>query len=275
MSIRFSVEYFPPKTEEGIERLAAAHARFSALKPDYCSVTYGAGGSTRDRTLRTIQALQGSVPIAPHLSCIGDSRTSLLELLQIYRNMGIHRIVALRGDLPSGQVALGELPYARDLVALIQEFDATQFEIAVAAYPEVHPQAESAERDLRHFIAKIEAGAQEAITQYFYNPDAYWSFCDRLKALGCHVPIIPGIMPITQVSNLLRFSDACGAEIPRWLRKRLADFSDDPIAIRQFGAEVVTRLCEQLLQQGAPSLHFYSMNQLEATLTILQGLGRA
>ena len=173
MSIRFSVEYFPPKTEEGIERLAAAHARFSALKPDYCSVTYGAGGSTRDRTLRTIQALQGSVPIAPHLSCIGDSRTSLLELLQIYRNMGIHRIVALRGDLPSGQVALGELPYARDLVALIQEFDATQFEIAVAAYPEVHPQAESAERDLRHFIAKIEAGAQEAITQYFYNPDAY------------------------------------------------------------------------------------------------------
>ncbi len=274
MSIRFSVEYFPPKTEEGMERLIAAHARFSALRPEYCSVTYGAGGSTRDRTLQTIKALQGSIPIAPHLSCIGDSKKSLLDLLNIYRAMGIRRIIALRGDLPSGQVSLGELPYARDLVALIRDFDDDQFEIAVAAYPEVHPQAESSERDLRNFIAKVEAGAQEAITQYFYNADAYWSFCDRLQALGCHIPVIPGIMPITQVSSLLRFSDACGAEIPRWLRKRLADFSDDPQSIRQFGADVVIRLCEQLLHQGAPSLHFYSMNQLDATLTILQGLGR-
>ncbi len=273
MRVPFSLEYFPPKTEEGVGRLHTTHLNFSRFMPDYCSVTYGAGGTTRHRTLQVVTQLQGSVPVAPHLSCIGDTRESLRRLLQHYQQLGIKRLIALRGDLPSGQVGLGELPYAVDLVKFIRSEFQEDFHIEVAAYPEVHPQAENAFTDLQHFILKVQAGAHSAITQYFYNADAYWNFCEQLQRHGCNVPIIPGIMPITNASNLLRFSDSCGAEIPRWLRRQLAAYADDQESIRRLGEEVVGRLCEQLLQQGAPALHFYTMNLFQPTASLLQHLG--
>ncbi|NNM50739.1 MAG: methylenetetrahydrofolate reductase [NAD(P)H] [Pseudomonadales bacterium] len=274
MTTRFSFEFFPPKTEAGAERLLQVHQQLVSLGPEYCSVTYGAGGSTRERTLNTVLAMSASsVPVAPHLSCIGDSRESLKQILGTYRQAGVHRLVALRGDLPSGQVGLGELPYAADLVAFIRESYGQEFHIEVAAYPETHPQAENFEQDLRYFLAKVNAGADAAITQYFYNIDAYWHFCERVRQAGCSIDIVPGIMPITQYSNLMRFSEACGAEIPRWLRKQLAAYADDQDSIRQLGEEVVTRLCQRLLEQGVPSLHFYTMNQLEPCRNIVMNLG--
>ncbi len=276
MTSRFSIEFFPPKTEAGAVRLLEVHQQWIGLGPEYCSVTYGAGGSTRERTLSTVMAMSSaSVPVAPHLSCIGDSRDSLQQLLSTYRDMGIQRLVALRGDLPSGQVGLGELPYAADLVRFIRESTDQQFHIEVAAYPETHPQADNFEQDLTYFLAKVHAGANSAITQYFYNIDAYWHFCERVRKAGCFIDIVPGIMPITQYSNLMRFSEACGAEIPRWLRKQLAAYADDQDSIRALGEDVVTRLCHKLLEQGAPSLHFYTMNQLEPCHNIVVNLGLA
>lgn len=275
MSIPISFEFFPPKTEAGAVKLRGVHATLASLHPEYFSVTYGAGGSTRERSLGTVLELKAAaaIDVAPHLSCIGDSRESLGLLLDQFRGSGIRRIVALRGDLPSGQVGLGELPYAADLVRFIRERHGEYFHIEVAAYPEIHPQSESYEHELRYFAAKIQAGADRAITQYFYNVDAYFHFVDRLSRQGIDIPVIPGIMPITHFSNLQRFSDACGAEIPRWLRKQLSAYGDDSAAILALGEEVVTRLCEKLIAGGAPALHFYTMNQAEPTLALCRNLG--
>ncbi len=266
----FSIEFFPAKTDVGAEKLREVARRLGALGPEFFSVTYGAGGSTRDRTLGTVKdVLAQGFAVAPHLSCIGDSRTDIGQLLQLYRDMGINRIVALRGDLPSGMGASqGELPYAADLVRFIREQHGDHFTIEVAAYPESHPQSADLNTDLKHFVAKAKEGADSAITQYFFNTDSYFHYVDRVRALGCDIPIIPGIMPITNFSNLVRFSDACGAEIPRWIRKQIAGFGDDSTSIQRFGEDVVTDLCQRLLDGGAPGLHFYSMNQTEPTLAL-------
>ena len=272
---RYSFEFFPTKTEAGHEKLMDVARQLAAYKPDFFSCTYGAGGSTRDRTLNTVLQLDGEVkvPTAPHLSCVGDSKAELLELLNLYKNAGIKRIVALRGDLPSGMgMASGELRYANELVEFIRTETGDHFHIEVAAYPEMHPQARNFESDIANFVRKAKAGADSAITQYFFNADSYFYFVERVRKLGVDIPVVPGIMPITSSSQLLRFSDACGAEIPRWIRLRLQAFGDDTASIKAFGLDVVTDLCDQLRNAGVPALHFYSMNQSAPTLEILDRL---
>ncbi len=270
----FSFELFPPKTDSGMEKLQANVARLAAVRPLYFSVTYGAGGSTQERTFETVARLrQQGIETAPHLSCVGASREHIGEILQRYRAMGIGRIVALRGDMPSGMGERGDFRYASELVSFIRERTGDHFHIEVAAYPEFHPQAVDAGSDLWNFKNKVNAGANGAITQYFYNADAYFRFVDSCERMGIDLPIVPGIMPISNFSALARFSDACGAEIPRWIKKRLQGFGDDTKSIRSFGVEVVSALCERLLRHGAPGLHFYTMNQAEATLRIWHNLG--
>ena len=270
----FSLEFFPPRTAEGTEKLRATRRQFAQLKPAFCSVTFGAGGSTREGTLATVLEFRAAgLEAVPHISCIGGTRESLREVLMQYRSHGIRHIVALRGDLPSGAGAAGDFHYASDLVAFIRQETGDLFDIDVAAYPEFHPQAGSAREDLDAFKAKVDAGADSAITQYFYNADAYWHFVDACAAAGINVPIVPGIMPIGSFSKLARFSDACGAEIPRWIRKRLESFGDDTDSIRAFGLDVVTELCDGLLARGAPGLHFYTLNHAALTTTIWQRLG--
>ncbi len=273
-----SFEFFPTKTDAGHEKLLATARRLAEYNPDFFSCTYGAGGSTRDRTLNTVLQLDGEVkvPTAPHLSCVGDSKQELRELLQLYRSSGIKRIVALRGDLPSGMgMASGELRYANELVEFIRAETGDHFHIEIAAYPEMHPQARNFEDDLANFVRKAKAGADSAITQYFFNADCYFYFVERVRKLGVETPIVPGIMPITNYSKLARFSDACGAEIPRWVRKQLESYGDDMDSIQAFGTQVITELCEKLLAGGAPGLHFYTLNQAEPCLAIWDNLRRA
>jgi methylenetetrahydrofolate reductase (NADPH) len=270
-----SFELFPPKTEKGFQNMQQAVTKLQALGPAYFSVTYGAGGSTQQRTFETVDWLCGEgIITAPHLSCIGSTKEEIVAILERYRSQGIDRLVALRGDLPSGVGlgGLGELSYANQLVKLVRNAFGDQFHIEVAAYPEVHPQSPGIAKDLAHFKQKVDAGANGAITQYFYNPDAYFRFIDDCRKLQIEIPIVPGIMPISNFTQLARFSDACGAEIPRWLRKRLEAFGEDLEAIRAYGIETVTRLCERLLQGGAPGLHFYTMNQAAATRAICNNL---
>ena len=272
---RYSFEFFPTKTEAGHEKLMNVARQLATYNPDFFSCTYGAGGSTRDRTLNTVLQLDGDVkvPTAPHLSCVGDSKAELRELLNLYKSSGIKRIVALRGDLPSGMgMASGELRYANELVSFIREETADHFHIEVAAYPEMHPQARNFEDDIANFVRKAKAGADSAITQYFFNADCYFYFVDRVRKLGVDIPVVPGIMPITNYSKLARFSDACGAEIPRWVRKQLEAYGDDTDSIQAYGEQVITEMCERLLQGGAPGLHFYSMNQAEPSLAIWNNL---
>ncbi|MDO9143620.1 methylenetetrahydrofolate reductase [NAD(P)H] [Rhodoferax sp.] len=277
-SVRFpvSIEFFPPKTPEGVEKLRVVRQQLYALKPEFCSVTFGAGGSTQEGTFSTVRdILSEGMSAASHFSCIGATRAGVREQLATLKAMGVKRLVALRGDLPSGYGTGGEFHYASDLVAFIRAEMSDDFYIEVAAYPEIHPQAKSAESDLKAFAAKVQAGANSAITQYFYNSDAYFRFVEDTDALGVQIPVVPGIMPIASSSQLMRFSDACGAEIPRWIRLRLQGFGDDTASIKAFGLDVVTDLCEQLRAGGAPGLHFYSMNQSAATLEICQRLGLA
>ena len=270
-----SFEFFPPKTPEGVDKLRAVRGQLYALRPEFCSVTFGAGGSTQEGTLDTVREIVGEGRHGvPHLSCIGQTQDSIRQRLATYRAAGVKRLVALRGDLPSGYGVGGEFRYASDLVAFIRAETGDDFHIEVAAYPEMHPQARSPEADLQAFAAKVRAGADSAITQYFFNADAYSRFVDETRRLGLNIPIVPGIMPITGSTQLMRFSDACGAEIPRWIRLRLSGFGDDSASIRAFGLDVVSRLCEQLVAAGAPGLHFYTMNQSTATLAICQRLGR-
>ena len=274
MSLELSIEFFPPQTTEGMEKLRATRARLAVLKPEFFSVTYGAGGSTRERTLETVMEIAAEGHnAAPHLSCIGSTRDGVREMLDIFTARGIHRIVALRGDLPSGMVDAGEFRYANELVEFIRAETGNRFHIEVAAYPEWHPQAKSPREDLQNFKRKIDAGASSAITQYFYNADAYEHFVAEARALGVTVPIVPGIMPIASFTKLARFSDACGAEIPRWMRHKLESFGDDADSIRAFGLDVVTELCQRLIAGGAPGLHFYSMNQAGLTLEVCKRLG--
>jgi len=269
----FSCEFFPPKTEEGREKLERVREELLEMAPRYFSVTFGAGGSTQKGTFDTVLAIrQAGVDAAPHLSCIGSEAAAIRELLADYQANGITHIVALRGDIPSGMRDTGDFSYANELVAFIREETGDHFHIEVAAYPEFHPQAPSADVDLQNFQRKVEAGADSAITQYFYNADAYFRFVDDCDRLGIDIPVVPGIMPITNYTQLARFSDACGAEIPRWIRKRLEAFGDDKAALREFGEEVVTDLCQTLLDGGAPGLHFYTMNQSGPTLAIWRNL---
>lgn len=269
----FSIEFFPPKTEEGAEKLRATRQQLSLLHPKYFSVTFGAGGSTQDGTLATVlEILAAGEEAAPHLSCVGATRASIRAILQNFKAQGVKRLVALRGDLPSGYGAPGELRYASDLVQFIRAETGDYFHIEVAAYPEVHPQAKSPQDDLANFARKVQAGADAAITQYFYNADAYFHFVDQTRKLGLDVPIVAGIMPITNYMQLARFSDMCGAEIPRWIRLKLASYGDDSVSIKAFGLDVMTQLCERLLAGGAPGLHFYSMNQAQATTALWQRL---
>jgi methylenetetrahydrofolate reductase (NADPH) len=270
-----SLEYYPPRDIAAQERLVRSAKRLSALNPAYVSVTFGAGGSTRAGTVDTVQMLQklGS-EVAPHLSCMGATRADLQAILDDYQARGIRRLVALRGDMPSGMGGdTGDLHHASELVAFVRERYGDQFHIEVAAYPEMHPQAQSSEHDLRHFVDKIRAGADGAITQYFYNPDAYFHFVDRVRALGLDIPITPGIMPITNYTQLARFSEMCGAEIPRWIRLRLQGFGDDKASIRAFGVDVVSRLVARLLEQGAPGVHLYTLNHADAVAQICANLG--
>jgi methylenetetrahydrofolate reductase (NADPH) len=271
----FSFEFFPPKTAEGIEKLRATQTELARVKPRFFSVTFGAGGSTRDRTAETVFDIQAKsgIETAPHISCISSTRENISEMLTHYRDKGISHIVALRGDMPSGMVEAGEFRYANELVAFIRETTGDHFHIEVAAYPEYHPQATSPDRDLANFRRKVEAGANSAITQYFYNADAYFRFIERCGQNGVNIPIVPGIMPITNFYQLARFSDACGAEIPRWIRKPLEVYGEDVDSIRAFGEEVVTGLCERLLQHGAPGLHFYTLNRSAPALAIWNNLG--
>ena len=269
-----SLEFFPPKTPEGADKLRAVRQQLYGLKPDFCSVTFGAGGSTQDGTLQAVTEIMAEgVSAAPHLSCIGQTRESIRERLAAYRAAGIRRIVALRGDLPSGYGMGGEFRYASDLVAFIRSETGDHFHLEVAAYPEMHPQARSPRADLEAFVAKVEAGANSGITQYFFNSDAYFRYVDDLHRLGVDVPIVPGIMPISSSTQLMRFSDACGAEIPRWIRLRLQAYGDDTASIKAFGLEVVGDLCEQLVNGGVPGLHFYTMNQAATTLALCERLG--
>ena len=269
----YSFEFFPPRTPEGVEKLRAARRELAALKPAFCSVTFGAGGSTREGTLETVLEIRGEgVPAAPHISCIGSTRESVAAVLSQYREHGIRHLVALRGDLPSGSVDTGEFRYASELVAFVRAQTGDWFHIDVAAYPEMHPQASTPEHDLANFKRKIDAGANSAITQYFFNPDAYFRFVDDCDAMGVRVPIVPGVMPIASAARLARFSDACGAEIPRWIRRRLEGYGDDVESIRAFGLDVVTDLCAKLVARGAPGLHFYTLNHAALTTTIWQRL---
>ena len=270
----FSFEFFPPKTPAGKEKLRETWKQLGQLKPKFFSCTYGAGGSTREGTLETVLEIRAAGhEAAPHISCVASSRADLKAQLERYRAHGIRHTVALRGDLPSGLAALGELRYANELVAFIRETTGDWFWIEVACYPEYHPETRSAADEIRNFKRKIDAGANAAITQYFYSAAAYFRFLDECEAAGIDVPIVPGIMPIGNFSQLARFSDACGAEIPRWLRFRLESFGDDTASIRAFGLDVVTALCDQLLSNGAPGLHFYTLNQAALTTTIWQRLG--
>jgi len=270
----FSFEFFPPKSPEGIEKLRATRKQLAQLGPAFFSVTYGAGGSTREGTLSTVLEIRGEgYEAAPHISCIASTKAHLGEVIDQYKGHGIRRIVALRGDLPSGLAMAGELRYASDLVGFIRERTGDWFHVEVAAYPEFHPQARRPQNDLAAFKAKIDAGANSAITQYFYNADSYFHFVDQAEAMGIDVPIVPGIMPINNFSQLARFSDACGAEIPRWMRLKLEGFGDDSASIKAFGLDVVTDLCDRLLSAGAPGMHFYTLNQAGATSTIWQRLG--
>lgn len=268
-----SLEFFPPKTPEGAEKLRAARQKLYALKPDFCSVTYGAGGSTQSGTFGTVgEILAEGVDAASHFSCVGATRAKVREELAQLRELGVKRLVALRGDLPSGYGIGGEFQYASDLVAFIRAETGDAFRIEVACYPEMHPQARSPEADLQAFAAKVHAGADSAITQYFYNADAYFRFVDETRRLGLDIPVVPGIMPITNSSQLLRFSDACGAEVPRWIRLRLQSFGDDTASIKAFGLDVVSELCERLRAGGAQCLHFYTMNQAAPTLALCERL---
>jgi len=270
----FSFEFFPPQTPEGAEKLTAARKQLAMLKPEFFSVTFGAGGSTQDRTLETIRQIHAEgYNAAPHLSCVGSTRENIRSMLFAYRDMGIKRIVALRGDLPSGMGSIGEFQYANELVSFIRAQTGEHFHIEVAAYPEFHPQARSPREDIANFKRKVQAGADSAITQYFYNPDAYFRFVDECRRMGVTVPIVPGIMPIVRFSQLARFSDACGAEIPRWMRKTLESYADDNISVQNFGLDVVTQLCEKLLAGGAPGLHFYTLNQAGPAQEIWKRLG--
>ncbi|OGA54131.1 MAG: methylenetetrahydrofolate reductase [NAD(P)H] [Betaproteobacteria bacterium RIFCSPLOWO2_12_FULL_62_58] len=270
----FSFEFFPPNTPEGTEKLRATTRQLAQLKPEFFSVTFGAGGSTRDRTLGTVLDIRAQgYAAAPHISCVASTKESIRDMLQRYKDSGIKHLVALRGDLPSGLAAAGEFRYANELVEFIRKEFGNQFVIEVAAYPEYHPQAKSAQDDLLNFKRKIEAGADSAITQYFYNADSYYHFVDECEAMGVDIPIVPGIMPIGRFAQLARFSDACGAEIPRWIRKKLEGYGDDTASIRALGLDVVTALCDNLLRNGAPGLHFYTLNQAGLTTTIWQRLG--
>lgn len=276
----FSFEFFPAKTDQGHEKLLNSYDTLNQLNPAYFSVTYGAGGSTRSRTLNIVEALcaRGETEIAPHLSCIGDDKEQISELLAHYKNLGIKRLVALRGDLPSGQVGMGQLPFALDLVKFIREETGDYFHIEVAAYPEMHPQARNFAFDIDNLVNKYQAGANAAITQFFYNADSYLYLRDAIEQRGVDTeaqPLIAGIMPITNSSNILRFADSCGADIPRYVRKQLYDFGDDRKAIREFGFEVVHRLCSRLVSEGVPALHFYTMNKIEPNKRLVQALGLA
>lgn len=269
-----SLEFFPPRDIAAQERLVRSAKQLLGLNPEYVSVTFGAGGSTRSGTIETVSMMHKlGFDAAPHLSCVGSSREFLRDTLNTYRDMGIRRVVALRGDLPSGMGGdSGDLRYANELVEFIREHSGDWFRIEVAAYPEVHPQAESASQDLEYFVNKVKAGADSAITQYFFNADAYFDFVDRVRAKGVTVPIVPGIMPITNHTQLIRFSDMCGAEIPRWLRKRLADFGDDRASLRDFGIDFVTQFAQGLLDNGAPSLHIYTLNNADVATAICRQL---
>lgn len=271
-----SLEFFPPKTPEGAEKLRVVRQQLYGLKPEFCSVTFGAGGSTQEGTFGTVRSiLAEGVDAASHFSCIGATKDTVREQLATLKAMGVKRLVALRGDLPSGYGAGGEFHYASDLVTFIRAETGDDFHIEVAAYPEVHPQAKSPTSDLQAFAAKVQAGANSAITQYFYNADAYFRFVEEVDGLGLNIAVVPGIMPISSSTQLMRFSDACGAEIPRWIRLRLQSFGDDVASIKSFGLDVVTDLCEQLRAGGAPGLHFYTMNQSVATLALCERLGLA
>ena len=270
----FSFEFFPPQTPEGAQKLRVTRKQLAQLEPAFFSVTFGAGGSTRDRTMDAVLEIQAEgQQAAPHVSCIASTKASVRDMLERYRQAGIRRVVALRGDMPSGMVEAGEFRYANELVAFIRREFGPAFHIEVAAYPEYHPQARTAQEDLTNFKRKVEAGADSAITQYFFNPDAYFAFVEECRAAGIPIPIVPGVMPINRFSQLARFSDACGAEIPRWIRRKLEGYGDDSASIRSFGLDVVTQLCDQLLRGGAPGLHFYTLNQAGPTSTIWQRLG--
>ena len=271
---QFSFEFFPPKTQEGTEKLIKVRDILGELKPKYFSVTFGAGGSTQQGTFDTVSSIQkAGFDAAPHLSCVGSTKENIREILKSYMDQGINRIVALRGDMPSGTHDIGEFRFANELVEFIRNETNDHFHIEVAAYPEFHPQASSAEDDLNNFKRKMEAGANSAITQYFFNPDAYFRFVDDCEDLGITAPIVPGIMPITNYTQLARFSDMCGSEIPRWIRKRLESYGDDKESIKAFGEEVISEMCQQLLEAGAPGLHFYSMNVSKPSLAIWKNLG--
>jgi methylenetetrahydrofolate reductase (NADPH) len=270
----FSFEFFPPQTPEGVEKLTATRKQLALLKPAFFSVTFGAGGSTQDRTVEIIRQVKAEGHnAAPHLSCVGSTRENIRAMLFAYKDMGIKRIVALRGDLPSGMGSIGEFQYANELVSFIRAQTGEHFHIEVAAYPEFHPQARSPREDIANFKRKVMAGADSAITQYFYNADAYFRFVEESRKMGVTLPIVPGIMPIVKFSQLARFSDACGAEIPRWMRKTLESFGDDSASVQSFGLDVVTQLCEKLLAGGAPGLHFYTLNQAGPAQEIWRRLG--
>ncbi|WP_421954057.1 methylenetetrahydrofolate reductase [NAD(P)H] [Polaromonas sp.] len=273
MSMPISFEFFPPKTPEGAAKLRVTRQALYAFKPEFCSVTFGAGGSTQEGTFGTVgEILQEGVDAASHFSCVGATKDTVRQQLATLRAMGVKRLVALRGDLPSGYGAGGEFHYASDLVAFIRAETGNAFHIEVAAYPEIHPQAKSADADLQAYVTKVKAGANSAITQYFFNADAYFRFVDDSAKLGADVPVVPGIMPITSSTQLMRFSDACGAEIPRWIRLRLQGYGDDTASIKSFGLDVITDLSEQLRTAGVPGIHFYTMNQAAATSEIIQRL---
>jgi len=270
----FSFEFFPPKTAQGKEKLRATWQQLGQLKPRFFSCTFGAGGSTREGTLETVLEIRAAgFEAAPHLSCIASSRAELKTQIEIYKSHGIRHIVALRGDLPSGLAASGEFRYANELVAFIREVTGDWFHIEVACYPEFHPETRTAADEIRNFKRKVDAGASAAITQYFYNADAYFRFIDACSSAGIAIPIVPGIMPIGNFSQLARFSDACGAEIPRWIRRKFESYGDDSASVRSFGLDIVTALCDRLLSAGAPGLHFYTLNQAGLTTTIWQRLG--
>ncbi|NOS87792.1 MAG: methylenetetrahydrofolate reductase [NAD(P)H] [Methylococcaceae bacterium] len=269
----FSFEFYPPKTEEGAENLHLVHSKLAQLNPDFFSVTFGAGGSTRDKTFDTVVGIQAKgIAAAPHLSCVASTKDNIRQILKDYQDHGIARIVALRGDIPSGMMSAGEFRYANELVDFIRQETGDYFQIHVAAYPEVHPQASNASEDFKNFKRKVDAGANAAITQYFYNAEAYFYFQDNCAKHGIDIPIVPGIMPITQYAQLFRFSEMCGADIPRWMRKRLESFGDDRDSVQAFGLDLVSKLCQRLLDNGAPGLHFYTMNQSAPTLAILDNI---
>jgi methylenetetrahydrofolate reductase (NADPH) len=272
--IEISIEFFPPKTEKGFVNFRHAHKELASLNPGFFSVTFGAGGSTRDGTLEAVREIMNSGHrCAPHISCVASSRNSVAEMLDQYRELGVSRIVALRGDRPSGMVERGDFDYASDLVSFIREREGDDLRIEVAAYPEFHPESKSPETDIANFKRKIDAGANSAITQYFFNADAYFAYVDAVRSVGVDVLIVPGIMPITNFTQLARFSDTCGAEIPRWLRARLEQYKDDLPSLVALGTDVITALCERLLAGGAPGMHFYSLNKSQPTIEICHRLG--